>query len=238
MRGWCHGKTRQVLTGGPGTRGPDGCGARAGARVAVGYCNYSQCIPPEPNAGFTSIAAGVQWSGVLTAANEVLVWGRFDYEVPPPTAAIRALAGGGAHLLGLTYDGAILAWGYNEAGQCDVPLPNDGYSYAAAGFLHSPAIRSSPAGACCRVDGTCILAMESTCAPPNTWLGADTACIPGACSPGGACCSRRQHRHVGVGAGGHLRSGLGVRLVGPARPGGLAGCDGRAGDRRPMGRPG
>src|SRR5574342_578549 len=36
LRGWGHGSSEQVLTGGAGAGGPDGDGAPGGARVAVG----------------------------------------------------------------------------------------------------------------------------------------------------------------------------------------------------------
>src|SRR5574342_1081726 len=36
LRGWGHGTSEQVLTGGAGAGGPDGDGAPGGARVAVG----------------------------------------------------------------------------------------------------------------------------------------------------------------------------------------------------------
>lgn len=39
--------------------------------------------------------------------------------------------------LAQTSDGRIVAWGYNNLGQCDVPPPNTGFTAVAAGIYHS-----------------------------------------------------------------------------------------------------
>ncbi|MHC4739415.1 MAG: RCC1 domain-containing protein, partial [Planctomycetota bacterium] len=41
------------------------------------------------------------------------------------------------HSLGLKDDGSIIAWGSNNYGQCDVPLPNSGFTAISAGRYHS-----------------------------------------------------------------------------------------------------
>ncbi len=46
-----------------------------------------------------------------------------------------------------------------------------------------------PVGACCDPSGTCLLACQYDCPPPNLWLGALTSCDPNPCpQPTGACC--------------------------------------------------
>ena len=37
-------------------------------------------------------------------------------------------------VLGLKADGSIVAWGYNDYGQCNVPSPNTGFVAIAAGY--------------------------------------------------------------------------------------------------------
>ena len=54
-----------------------------------------------------------------------------------------AVAGGQWHSLGLKSDGTIVAWGYNDQGQCDVPAPNADFVAVAGGELHSLGIKSS-----------------------------------------------------------------------------------------------
>ncbi|MBN2027955.1 MAG: hypothetical protein JW854_14495, partial [Actinobacteria bacterium] len=44
--------------------------------------------------------------------------------------------------LGLKSDGTIVAWGWNDFGQCDVPAPNSGFVAVAAGFRHSLGLKS------------------------------------------------------------------------------------------------
>ena len=52
-----------------------------------------------------------------------------------------AVAGGSYHSLGLKGDGSIVAWGYNEHGQCNVPAANSGFVAVAGGFTQSVALR-------------------------------------------------------------------------------------------------
>jgi len=39
-------------------------------------------------------------------------------------------------------DGSIVAWGYNEYGQCNVPVPNEGFVAVAAGSIHSLGLKA------------------------------------------------------------------------------------------------
>ena len=53
-----------------------------------------------------------------------------------------AVAGGYGHSLGLKSDGTIVAWGYNDSGQCDVPAPNADFVAVAGGWDHSLGVKS------------------------------------------------------------------------------------------------
>ncbi|OPL18085.1 MAG: hypothetical protein AVO35_06160 [Candidatus Aegiribacteria sp. MLS_C] len=48
--------------------------------------------------------------------------------------AVLALVAAGT---GFAEDGSIVAWGWNEYGQCDVPEPNEGFVAVAAGGSHN-----------------------------------------------------------------------------------------------------
>ena len=53
----------------------------------------------------------------------------------------KAIAAGGYHSLALRQDGSLVAWGWNDYGQCDVPEGND-FVAIAAGHWHSLALRA------------------------------------------------------------------------------------------------
>jgi hypothetical protein len=53
-----------------------------------------------------------------------------------------AVAGSWSHSLGLKSDGTIVAWGYNDYGQCDVPAPNADFVAVAGGRYHSLGLKS------------------------------------------------------------------------------------------------
>jgi trimeric autotransporter adhesin len=57
--------------------------------------------------------------------------------VPEPNTAFLDVAAVDAHSLGLKAGGSIIAWGTNEAGQCDVPKPNVSFIAVAARKSHS-----------------------------------------------------------------------------------------------------
>jgi hypothetical protein len=64
--------------------------------------------------------------------------------VPWPTTDLMALAAGWARSLGLKADGSIVARGWNDYGQCDVPEPNTEFLAVAAGAYHSLGIEGYP----------------------------------------------------------------------------------------------
>ena len=47
------------------------------------------------------------------------------------------VAGGLYHSQGLKADGSIVAWGWNEYGQCNAPAPNTGFVALSGGYWHS-----------------------------------------------------------------------------------------------------
>jgi hypothetical protein len=62
--------------------------------------------------------------------------------VPAPNADFVAVAAGRYHSLGQKSDGTMVAWGFNNWGQCDVPAPNAGFVAVAAGYYHSLGLTS------------------------------------------------------------------------------------------------
>src|SRR5512143_2574952 len=72
----------------------------------------------------------------------IVGWGM---QVIVEQSALEGCVGVGAgayHSLGLKPDGRIVAWGYNEEGQCNVPEPNADFAAVAGGQAHSVALRS------------------------------------------------------------------------------------------------
>ena len=58
------------------------------------------------------------------------------------SSGFESVAAGYYHSLGLKTDGSIVAWGYNNYGQCDVPSPNTDFTAVAAGRYHSLGLKS------------------------------------------------------------------------------------------------
>ena len=129
-----------------------------GAIVAWGDSSSGQYDLPSPNEGFVAVAAGGHHSLALKTDTSIVAWGNNDWgqcDVPSPNADFTAVAasaadswsamgggGGGIHSLGLKRNGAIVAWGDNSSGQCDVPAPNTGFTTIAAGLSHSLGLKA------------------------------------------------------------------------------------------------
>jgi alpha-tubulin suppressor-like RCC1 family protein len=82
--------------------------------------------------------------GAALAAEEgqILGWGTTVILSDDDLSGLVAVAGGGAHSLGLKADGSIVAWGYNDYGLCEVPVPNSGFVAIAAGREHSLGLKA------------------------------------------------------------------------------------------------
>ena len=73
------------------------------------------------------LVAIVVWLGVCPLApaqSDLPVASAEKYPVPAGND-FKAVAGGGYHSLALRKDGSIVAWGWNDRGQCDMPTGND-----------------------------------------------------------------------------------------------------------------
>jgi subtilase family serine protease len=85
---------------------------------------------------------------VTTAEAEggpIVAWGdnyRGQCNVSAPNLDFVAMAGGGAHSLGLKSDSTIVAWGYDGYGQCTIPSPNAGFVAIAASGDHSLGLKA------------------------------------------------------------------------------------------------
>jgi alpha-tubulin suppressor-like RCC1 family protein len=66
-------------------------------------------------------------------AGSIVGWGEQVVVPPSSLTGLVAVAGGGHRSLGLKADGSIVAWGWNNYGQCDVPAPNSGFIAVAGG---------------------------------------------------------------------------------------------------------
>jgi len=139
-----------------------------GSIIAWGSNYYGQTAVPEPNAGFSAVAASRWHSLGLKADGSVVAWGAYGpTNVPTPNTGFTAVATGWVHALGLKGDGSIVAWGCEEGydnGQCDVPYPNTGFTAVAAGGFHSLGLK---------VDGSIVawgsnFTGETTVPAPNT----------------------------------------------------------------------
>ena len=86
------------------------------------------------------------WGAAGTRAQDagsIVGWG---VQVTVPQSALTdlvAVAAGDEHSLGVKADGAIVAWGYNGFGQCDVPVPNSGFVAAAGGGYFSLGLKTN-----------------------------------------------------------------------------------------------
>ena len=125
-------------------------GLRSDSTIAAwGDNTLGQCNVPSDNWGFVSVASGWNHSLGLKYNNSIVAWGDNMYEQcnVPSENGFTSIAGGGNHSLGLKYDGSVVAWGDNSSGQCNVSSPNSGFSFTAAGYTHSLAIRLIDIGA-------------------------------------------------------------------------------------------
>jgi len=94
------------------------------------------------------------------STGSVVGWGQQVVVPPEELEGLVAIAGGMLHSLGLKSDGSIVAWGYNDRGQCEVPAPNVDLVAIAGGGNHSLGLKS---------DGSIVAWGDNTYVPtPNT----------------------------------------------------------------------
>jgi alpha-tubulin suppressor-like RCC1 family protein len=134
-----------------------------GSLVAFGENHTGQCdVPPAPpGLHYTGVAAGYFHSAALRSDGSIVAWGDNslgECNVPALPAGVTYVqldAGGGpgwinnvtiypGHTVALRSDGAVVAWGDNSFGQCNVPALPPGLTYVevSAGPQHSAARRS------------------------------------------------------------------------------------------------
>ena len=99
-----------------------------------------------------SLTAGArsQQTPDMELPEEVLSWGADNYgqstvpAVPAPTASasnkFKRVSAGRWHSAAVTNDGQLLAWGRNDAGQCNVPSANGKFVNVSAGGWHTVAL--------------------------------------------------------------------------------------------------
>lgn len=120
-----------------------------GTLVAWGRDFAEQTVVPA-SANFTCLSASSNFSIAIgsplesSSPSAVYYWGAKSSQnlsEVPSSHALKSLAVGGAHALGLRTDGSIVAWGSNEEGQASPPSGNH-FKAIAAGEYHSLALRA------------------------------------------------------------------------------------------------
>jgi trimeric autotransporter adhesin len=81
-------------------------------------------------------ATSSQTTGTLVS------WGSTVLPYIPPNTKYKAAVRGPYHGLAIKADGALIAWGNNDSGQCDVPARLPAITSIAAGAYHSLALQS------------------------------------------------------------------------------------------------
>ena len=115
-----------------------------GSVVVWGGASVYSYSPPEPNKDFVYISATSGSCLGLKADCSIKAWPTDLYminELSESDTGFTAIDGGWDHVLALTPDGSIMAWGDNVSGQCDVPSPNSGFIEVSAG-VHSMGLRN------------------------------------------------------------------------------------------------
>jgi multiple sugar transport system substrate-binding protein len=98
----------------------------------------------EPTTANVAVAAGAQFSLVLTRNGEVVGWGaNGGQDVPSGLRDVVAVAARNVHALALTRSGEVVAWGRNGDGATDVPSGLRDVVAVSAGGGHSLALTRS-----------------------------------------------------------------------------------------------
>jgi len=96
-----------------------------------------------PDAAFSSVVAGGQYSCGLRDDERVACWGAIE---EPPDGAFAALTGGRNHACGRRTDGRVECWGANDSGQCDPP--SESFRDVDAGRNHTCGVTEDGAVLC------------------------------------------------------------------------------------------
>lgn len=112
--------------------------------TATGLDTYGQATVPLIGADGVSVAAGREFSLVLTGAGVVIGWG-YDADgraTPPPNlSGVVAVSAGSYHTLALKGDGTVAGWGFNGNDILTVPSQLTEVLAIAAGGYHSLAVK-------------------------------------------------------------------------------------------------
>ena len=74
-------------------------------------------------------------------SGKIIGWGEQVVGVDLDSGFV-AVGGGRSFNLGLEADGSVVAWGKDDYGQCDVPIPNANFVAVAAGGEHSLGLKA------------------------------------------------------------------------------------------------
>lgn len=119
-----------------------------GQHVILGLDKYLiRSHAPDAVQGWKDI--GASWGSifVLDQSKKLLSWGRNDHGQLPSEnlPAIHKMAVGSEHVLALTIDGKVLAWGWGEHGNCGPDTDKDGDVKSRWNEIKAPKADEAPA---------------------------------------------------------------------------------------------
>jgi len=110
--------------------------------VSSGSDWFTITLPPATNAGPVAITVQTDGNGEITLPN-AYTYNQAGWIADTALAEGGSyIAAGRAHSLGVKSDGTIVAWGWNDDGQTDVPAPNTNFVAVSAGRVHSLGLKS------------------------------------------------------------------------------------------------
>lgn len=96
---------------------------------------------PSPDEVFLAVSASGHTSLGLKPDGSLKAWGAWSSDLFPPASSSRFTAIAGVNLA-LTEEGALVAWGDNSYGQCNLPTINSGFTNIAAAGVQRLALRA------------------------------------------------------------------------------------------------
>lgn len=114
-----------------------------GSIVLWGRNDFRQLNPLDARLRYQAVAAGHDFSIVVTNSGTVTGWGRSDQNqlrIPANLRNVVAVSAGFNHALALTRDGTVVCWGSNRSRQCDVPRNLRNITAISAGREYSMAM--------------------------------------------------------------------------------------------------